>query len=36
MYHISIHPSIDGLFGCFHVLAIVDSVTLNIVVHISF
>ena len=31
-----IHPSVDGHLGCFFVLAIVDSATMNIGVHISF
>ena len=37
MYHLfSIHSSVDGHLGCFHVLAIVHSATVNIGVHISF
>ena len=37
MYHIFlIHSSIDGLLGCFHVLAIVNSAVMNIWVHVSF
>ena len=30
------HSSVDGHLGCFHVLAIVTSASLNIEVHISF
>ena len=37
MYHIFfIHSSVDGYLGCFHVLAIVSSATMNIGVHVSF
>ena len=37
MYHIFfIHSSVDGQLGCFHVLAIVNSATVNIGVHVSF
>ena len=37
MYHIFfIHSSVDGLLGCFHVLAIVNSAAVNIRVHVSF
>ena len=36
MYHnFLIHSSADGLLGCFHVLAIVNSAEMNIVVHVS-
>ena len=37
MYHIFfIHSSVDGYLGCFHVLAIVNSASVNIGVHVSF
>ena len=36
-YHIFFtHSSVSGHLGCFQVLAIVNSVALNIVMHISF
>ena len=36
MYHsFLIHSSADGHLGCFHVLAIINSATLNIGVHVS-
>ena len=31
-----IHASVDGQLGCFHVLAIVNSATMNIGAHVSF
>ena len=36
MYHsFLIHSSADGHLGCFHVLAIINGVVMNIVVHVS-
>ena len=37
MYHIFfISSSVDGHLGCFHVLAVVNSATMHIGVHVSF
>ena len=36
MYHsFLIHSSADGLLGCFHVLATINSAAMNIGVHVS-
>ena len=36
MYHDFIHSSVDGHLGCFHVLATVNSASVNTGVHESF
>ena len=36
MYHFFIYSAVDGHLGCFHVLAGVNSATMNIGVHVSF
>ena len=37
VYHsLFIHSSVDGLLGCFHVLATVNSAVMNGGIHVSF
>ena len=36
IYHSFIHSSVDGHLGYFHVLAIVNSATMNNGIHVSF
>ena len=36
MYHNFIYSSVNGHLGCFHVLAIVNSATMNNGIHVSF
>ena len=35
-YIFLIHSSVDGLLGCFHVLAVENSAAVNIGVHVNF
>ena len=35
-YPIFIYSSVDGHLGCFHILAIINNVVVNIGVHVSF
>ena len=35
-HYFFIHSSVDGHLGCFHVLALVNSVTMNNGIHVSF
>ena len=36
MYHFFMHSSVDGYLGCFYVLDIINSATVNTGVHVSF
>ena len=37
MFHVFfIHSSINGYLGCFHVLTVLNSTTMNIGVHVSY
>jgi len=36
MYHTFIHSSVDVHLGCFHVVAIVNIVAMNIQIYVSF
>ena len=36
MHHIFIHFSGDGHWGCFHILAILNSAAVNTGIHVSF
>ena len=36
IYHILIHSSVNGRWGCFHVLALINRAAVNIRVHVSF
>jgi len=36
VYHFFVHLSVNGHFGCFHVLVIVNSSALKIELHVSF
>ena len=35
IHHIFINSSVDGHLGCFRVLAVVNGVVMNILVHVS-